>query len=136
MKGLHLASTRDLLAAPRKCRVLRGFLLAGALLLGADSSKGQSVANDPCPHLQTYTPKDTGDTVEGPVCVGVKFNALRNSGQLGRTVTVTAGPNLSAGLTLQRLQWQLSPRLLWFDRNRRSNPIRLLQSNVNTRAQE
>jgi hypothetical protein len=43
------------------------------------------------------SPKDTGEVVEGPACVGVIVNALRYSVEFGRTVTFTAGPNLAAG---------------------------------------
>jgi hypothetical protein len=36
--------------------------------------------------------------IEGPACVGITSNVLRYSAEFGRTITFTAGPNLSAGL--------------------------------------
>jgi hypothetical protein len=38
---------------------------------------------------------DSGDVVNGPVCVAIEFNALHYSAELGRTITFTAGPNLA-----------------------------------------
>jgi hypothetical protein len=45
------------------------------------------------------SPRDSGDTVEGPICVGVTVNVLRYSVEFGRTVTISAGPNLVTGFT-------------------------------------
>ena len=52
-----------------------------------------------CVPRQVYGTTDSGDMIEGPVCVAVSFNAVRYVGQLVRAYTVTAGPTLSAGLT-------------------------------------
>jgi hypothetical protein len=45
------------------------------------------------------SPQDTGEMVEGPICVGVQYNVLRYSAEFGRTVSFTAGPNLQNGFT-------------------------------------
>jgi hypothetical protein len=45
-----------------------------------------------------FSQKDTGEVLEGPVCVGVLVNGLRYSAELARAVTITAGPNLSAAI--------------------------------------
>ena len=66
---------------------------------GTPQTQKTIVQPAPCPRPYVYTVKDSGDMIEGPVCVGVQFNALRYGGQLGRTVTVSAGPALPAGLT-------------------------------------
>jgi hypothetical protein len=44
-----------------------------------------------------YSANDSGETLEGPLCVGVSYNALRYTAALGRVVSYTAGPNLQAG---------------------------------------
>jgi hypothetical protein len=38
----------------------------------------------------------TGEVIEGPACVQVKINAVRYSAALVKTITFTAGPNLSS----------------------------------------
>lgn len=45
------------------------------------------------------SPRDTGEIVEGPVCVGVIVNVLRYSVEFGRSVSFIAGPNLVSGFT-------------------------------------
>src|SRR6516225_498953 len=44
---------------------------------------------------ETFGMNDSGDVVNGPVCVAIEFNALHYSAELGRTITFTAGPNLA-----------------------------------------
>ena len=47
----------------------------------------------------TYGIYNSGDTVEGPVCVKVYYNALRYDIGLNVTVTTTNGPDISGALT-------------------------------------
>lgn len=75
-----------------------------AAWLPAGPPADNSTANRPnprtCPQNKQpllLTPKDTGESVEGPACVGVILNVLRYSAEFGRTVTFNAGPNLAAG---------------------------------------
>ncbi len=77
---------------------------------GAAGPQGQSAPATPpnsasgdrtCPpgaDVKKFSPRDTGEVVEGPACVGVMVNVLRYSVEFGRSVTITAGPNLAAGL--------------------------------------
>jgi hypothetical protein len=43
----------------------------------------------------SYVINDSGDTVEGSICVKVNFNALRYDVVLNNTVTVSNGPTLT-----------------------------------------
>jgi len=55
-------------------------------------------ANLDCPakaRQATFGVNDSGDALNGPVCVAVQFNALHYSAELGRAVTFTAGPALA-----------------------------------------
>ena len=84
---------RSLLLAAVNCT----FVLCGQ---GADTPAVPRPPSDrACPpnaKRLTLALKDGGETVNGPMCVAVRFNALRYSSELGRTVTFTAGPNLAA----------------------------------------
>lgn len=46
-----------------------------------------------------FSPRDTGEVVQGPACVGVVVNVLRYSAEFGRAVTYSQGPGLVAGFT-------------------------------------
>jgi hypothetical protein len=75
------------------------FLLLSALL----SAKGDPKPCSPSPS-HTYGLKDTGNMVEGPVCVGITFNALRYGAQLALSTTYIAGKDLGAALSFTRLR--------------------------------
>jgi len=68
----------------------------------ASSPAGKAPKNPRvCPsdaRVKLYSTKDSGDIIEGPACVGVEINVLRYSVEFGRSITVSAGPNLAAGL--------------------------------------
>src|ERR1019366_4128565 len=82
-----------------------------AVLGGTFALYGQGAAPPPpapkpasdrtCPpnaRRMTFALKDSGEIVNGPVCVAVRLNGLRYSSELGRTVTYSARKNLGAAI--------------------------------------
>ena len=82
-----------------------------AVLGGTFALYGQGAAPPPpapkpasdrtCPpnaRRMTFALKDSGEIVNGPVCVAVRLNGLRYSSELGRTVTYSAGKDLAAAI--------------------------------------
>src|ERR1017187_5819276 len=75
--------------------------ICGTLGLYGQSAAKQPAPNSACPpnaKIRVFGLKDSGETVDGPVCVTVRFNGLRYSSDLGRTTTTTAGPDLPAAV--------------------------------------
>ena len=73
----------------------------GTLGLYGQNDAKQPAPNGACPpnaKIRVFGLKDSGETVDGPVCVTVRFNGLRYSSDLGRTTTTTAGPDLPAAV--------------------------------------
>lgn len=73
--------------------------LAGVLVLGAANMYAQSdAASYRCKsqkHLLTLGLNDSGRSVEGPVCAQIVVNVLRYDVDFGKTVSSSAGPNLT-----------------------------------------
>ena len=73
----------------------------GTLGLYGQNDAKQPAPNGACPpnaKIRVFGLKDSGETVDGPVCVTVRFNGLRYSSDLGRTTTTTAGPDLATAV--------------------------------------
>jgi hypothetical protein len=73
----------------RSCSFVAPALLACALMAAGQTSCPAGVKS------VSYGMNDSGDTVEGSICVKVNFNALRYDVVLNHTVTVSNGPTLS-----------------------------------------
>jgi hypothetical protein len=94
MATLLVLSTAPVLAAPQNQSAPK------AAPTGVEPRPGKLNPRTCPPNLEPVllSPKDTGEMVEGPACVGVIVNVLRYSVEFGRSVTFTAGPSLAAGL--------------------------------------
>lgn len=73
----------------RSCYFVAPALLACALVAAGQTSCPAGVKS------VSYVINDSGDTVEGSICVKVNFNALRYDVVLNNTVTVSNGPTLT-----------------------------------------
>lgn len=71
-------------------------VMIGLLGLGCINSSRA----DSCPahsKQRLFTINDSGESLAGPLCVSVSFNALKYTAAIGRSVSYSAGPNLQAG---------------------------------------
>jgi hypothetical protein len=79
---------------------MRKLLLSGMLLVCAGGAHAQAnPALFRCKdqrHVIQLSINNTGQTVEGPACVEITFNALRYGADFGKTTTSSNGPNLTS----------------------------------------